>query len=773
MNQQMHLHQWEPGSWCWPINGAEYDRSPALGEMERSALESVLSQPHSQIRKPTKAVLDRLVRPIYAALTYMHVSLERRDDILRVLLIEMWRSGVSFWAWSAQEWCEKSRTRRKPRLQEGGKRGHWARSVLPLVAYLLNALPDVGPLLEYIDPQPTAHKVFGKMAVDEAVQPILTILQGWGYRQKTKAPLVTCVCYLLLRNRSPHLSDLSIELLESVDQTCTIPSVKEKLYQVSRALSALGCTEKALPENRGRKTPVVCEIDGRMSEEWYAWCTRWRKQATLRRTSAVYYNLLKVGRWLKVHHPEITNPGQWTYELAAEFVAAVNDMKVGEWSAHNHSPHLPANRLGHPFRPAAKDKLLASMRTFLRDCQEREWIPIDMNPYRAFRTPRSIRSLIGPDPRVVEKGLWAKILWAAMNLEADDLPLDASESNFYPVEMVRAVAAVWCFAALRSDEIVRLRVGCVRWQYEDVMIPETGEMLPRDAVCFLDIPVNKTSTAYTKPVHPSVGKCINAWEQVRPREQPKAVDGTTSETVPLLFSYRGHRISKTYVNRALIPLLGRKAGVPIEDNRGKITSHRARATMASMLYNAKNPLDVFQIKQYLGHKHLSSTQNYLQVDPTKLAGQVAKAGYLEQNLATIEVLLDQEAVMNGAASRGESWKYYDLGHGWCTNPFWSACAHRMACAKCPSYRPKDSLKDQLIEGKANLVRMLEFVQLTEEEKLLVTEGIELHQELIEQLADVPTPAGPTPHELEQSRQPETKVIPLKEVRRNKKRQDEL
>ena len=32
--------------------------------------------------------------------------------------------------------------------------------------------------------------------------------------------------------------------------------------------------------------------------------------------------------------------------------------------------------------------------------------------------------------------------------------------RFYPIEMVRAVAMVWLFSGLRSDEIVRLRVGC-------------------------------------------------------------------------------------------------------------------------------------------------------------------------------------------------------------------------------------------------------------------------------------------------------------------------
>jgi hypothetical protein len=97
----------------------------------------------------------------------------------------------------------------------------------------------------------------------------------------------------------------------------------------------------------------------------------------------------------------------------------------------------------------------------------------------------------------------------------------------------------------------------------------------------------------------------------------------------------------------------------------------------------------------------------------------------------------------------------------------------MACAKCPFYRPKLGTRDQLVEGKANLIRMLEFVQLTEDEKLLVTEGIELHQELIEKLADMPTPAGPTPRELEAQRQEEAGVIPIKNVWRTKSRQHEL
>ncbi len=81
--------------------------------------------------------------------------------------------------------------------------------------------------------------------------------------------------------------------------------------------------------------------------------------------------------------------------------------------------------------------------------------------------------------------------------------------------------------------------------------------------------------------------------------------------------------------------------------------------------------------------------------------------------------------------------------------------------------------EQLVEGKINLVRMLEHVKLTEDEKLLVVEGIDLHQALIEKLADEPTPAGPTPRELAAQRQGEKKVIPLKGVRRSGNKQNEL
>jgi hypothetical protein len=713
-------------SWAWPLQRKRYDRTPSLREAEREQLDLVVHR-HLHIRGKTRKALHRLYLPLLDVCTYLHAPQPVTVQLIRFLFIEMYRRGKPFWVWSAEEWREsigQNPRAFRERHELSPQRKDHVRLLFVAVAYLLCPSINLDALL-LVAPALLATRICGREAITTAVGRIGAVLQGWGYRQQGEAQLITSVSYLLLKNRSPVLDHLPIDLLEAADQDCPL-TVRRYFFQVSRALHALGIVPRTLP-GPGFPAKTYRTSDESIPKEWLAWCDRWRKQTTLQRPENVYYSLLMTGRWLLTSHPEITSPAQWTYDLAAEFVAAVSQVKVGEWA----NPALrerrtPAQRLAQPFRPHAKHRLLGSMRAFLRDCQEWGWIPVHLNPDRALRTPSSIRRLMGPSPRVID-----------------------------------------------SDEIRRLRVGCIRWQDEDVMIPETGEILPRDATCFLDVPINTTTSAYTKPVHPLVGKRINEWEQLRPHAQPREADQQTSETVQFVFSLRGIRISKAYINDSLIPMLCHKAGVPLQDSRGKITSHRARATIASMLYNAKEPLWIFELKEYLGHKYLSSPQSYLQVDPTKLASKVAKAGYLEQNLATIEVLLDQEAVLSGAAARGESWKYYDLGHGWCTHPFWSACAHRMACAKCPCYRPKDSLADQLVEGKANLVRMLEFVHLTEEEKLLVTEGIELHQELIEKLADVPTPAGPTPRELEHNRSPETKVIPLQTIRRNeKKHQDE-
>ena len=48
-------------------------------------------------------------------------------------------------------------------------------------------------------------------------------------------------------------------------------------------------------------------------------------------------------------------------------------------------------------------------------------------------------------------------------------------------------------------------------------MPGAGDTLPADAVCLLDVPVNKPTTAFAQPVDQIVGRAIAAWEKVRRR----------------------------------------------------------------------------------------------------------------------------------------------------------------------------------------------------------------------------------------------------------------
>jgi hypothetical protein len=74
-----------------------------------------------------------------------------------------------------------------------------------------------------------------------------------------------------------------------------------------------------------------------------------------------------------------------------------------------------------------------------------------------------------------------------------------------------------------------------------------------------------------------------------------------------------------------------------------------------------------------------------------LSAAYRKADYFTRNVRTIQVLIDRESILTGTAASGEQpWKYYDLGDGYCSYDFFAKCPHRLACAKCSFYLPKQS-----------------------------------------------------------------------------------
>jgi hypothetical protein len=79
--------------------------------------------------------------------------------------------------------------------------------------------------------------------------------------------------------------------------------------------------------------------------------------------------------------------------------------------------------------------------------------------------------------------------------------------------------------------------------------------------------------------------------------------------------------------------------------------------------------------------------------------------------------------------------------------FFEQCPHRMACAKCDFYMPKDSTAALLLEGKEHLLRLLQEIPLGEAEHAAIEEGVTAYEKLLLKLADVPTPAGPTQRQI--------------------------
>ncbi len=696
-----------------------------------------------------------------------------RQGVLKVIIREMYSRHTTFWQWTSENWKEILCPNYSA-FQQRYRTPLDTRQMLLAVSYLLGNFTDlhaIGHFYWY----PFATKIFGREVVEEAVEQVRQEALRWGYDSKrVKEYLAYALAQLLLLNQSPKLEDLTSEVVECLRETSIASYLKSILPLLSRILTSLGFTQRSLSPNvkegeRFGNHDALADVPS----EWLIWCQRWHQTSPLSPGTrlSIYYHLLKVGRWLAKTHPEATAPTNWTRELAVEYVAAVDRMVVGEWAQ---ADKMHSGTLGKPLSARAKDHQLNALRTFFVDGQEWGWFSRRFDARRCLATPRSVRALIAPDPRSISDGVWAKLLWAGLNLEIADLPVSTHrvgstrEKNdpWYPIAMTRALVITWLFAGLRSDELSRLRVGCVRWQREETTVAGTNETLPPNAICWLDVPVHKTGTAFTKAVDRVVGEAIAEWEKVRP-VQPVSIDPKTGEVVHFLFSYRGHRIGKTYLNHSIIPLLCEKAGLPRADARGNITSHRARSTIAMQLYNAKEPLSLFDLQEWLGHRDLASTQAYAKKLPTKVAKAYEKAGYFGRNLRTIEVLIDQETIKSGAAAAGAPWRFYDLGHGYCLYDFFDQCPHRMACAKCSFYRPKGSIHAQLLEGKTNLLHMLQEIPLSEEERSAVEDGVEAMEKLCQQLADVPTPAGPTPNQMATAGNGAQVIIPVERVRRQR------
>lgn len=567
--------------WCSSIIGHKFDTTIAVRAEESRAIGElgIRNLRRLQYHDPTAPgwrVIRRLLRPleaVNAGLDSPPTAHRQRAmaDAIAVLLARCAEVGQTFWGWSTEEWIHLlGRDQAEFRRNAPSWAGDEVRPYLAAHAYLLGSFTEFHQLGSF-QRLTLSWRIFGRDRVSGEIDRVRKVLAEWGYRlghgDDTLLPMVTCQLFLL--NRSPHLEELGTELFDHVRHDELLGGARlNTVHAVQRAVNALGFCDPP-PATTGRGTARA--IGG--AQVWQQWVERWYATSTLtpRARGNTRLRLLKVGRWIAAEHPDAADPAAWTRQTCAAWVAAVDRVNVGDYV---HRTTGLEGRVGKPLQASTKDDHLSAIRRFFTDCQEWEWLPRRFDPGRALATPRSITALLGPNPRVIADEIWAKLLWAGLNLSQVDLP-ETRSGHFYPLELVRAITLSWLFSGQRSDEIARLRIGCIRWQHDDKSLAgDSDQVLVRDAVCLLDVPPHKTGTAFTKPVDPILGQALDIWQAMRPT-QPQFLDRRTGERVDLLFAFRARRDSLSYINNTVIPMLCHKAGVPAVDVRGSITSHRA------------------------------------------------------------------------------------------------------------------------------------------------------------------------------------------------------
>lgn len=426
------------GEWTWPISHDSYDTMHLLSNTEQAVF---ASDPEVKVnlsapRFPSLEPVRRLIEPLEDVFIYVNVSRPKRNQLLRMVLQEMGKRQLSFWGWTNQGWVDLAAANR------------YFAGWLISAAFLLCNFQGL-----YLFPKRSqifsslARRVFGEARINSVASQIQEELEAFGYKKRTCRLVPITVSHLLLLVRSPRVEDISTAAFQQLQRNTASATAEKCLIAISRALVSRGILDEPIKrlseprymdEPRGLFENVAAEW-ARLARYWYDHSTATPKVRLNR-----YYRVLAVGRWLTAKHPEIQSPEQWTRTTAADSVAMMMEEKTGEWS------HFPSQRIlnfGKPFAASTRIGRLTSLRIFFQDLQQWEMIHRRFDPYRAFRSPRSLTCLLERNPRVLADDIWAKLIWAGLNLADSDLRGQGGRggrSHLYPFQFVRAVISFGC-----------------------------------------------------------------------------------------------------------------------------------------------------------------------------------------------------------------------------------------------------------------------------------------------------------------------------------------
>lgn len=729
----------------WPIELPLLNREFTLSPLEKTALTFGEAQGYWQRepqapQKVIKQPLNRLVQPIEAALLHWGimkgVEMNRRACI-SLLLHEMHRRQTSLWAWDETVWVEIV-----GKTNEEFKSTHHAfehahrisiyhyRQYVLACAYLLAGIPIYQLVTDY-SVVSCAQRIFGGVAVEKALQDLTT--EGVRIGRGVSRMVSHAACSALLANRSPEVKKLTLPVLEKLNETSSYPKILKSSYiSLSQLLYNFKVIPTCLP-TPCKERKLVIGINDTLSADWAKLILAWHANSPMgdKERRQMKSLVAKAARWAIANYPDAASPQQWTRKMAIAYGPAVARMTVGQWV---HPRSRPTPEWGKPLKANSQICMLGALRLFFKECIEWEWLsfPFDLND--ALATPNSVWRKRMPKPRPIEPAEWTKLEEAGWSLTQKDLPVcnavmvtrhNVAPCSWYPLAMVRAMALVWLYTGLRSNEIRRLQVGCIRPALGEE--DESNSSSPR-AICNLTVPVGKSGSGSRKPIPGAVGEVIKMWEKHRPAV-PKHWDDKTTDAVNFLFVWKGKQVGLDCLNNTIIPILCRKAGISNDDVLGKFTSHRARHTLAFLLSNAPTPMSDADLQDWLGQLSPDSLRWYLGINIRKLEEAYAAANHISVDKRQLEQLKKTATDGGKLPAEGKSAPSVDLGHGFCTYAFFADCKQRRPCAKCSFYRPKASLLSQAHEVKSQFVRMLHHLPLSQEIRQAIEEAIALNEKM--------------------------------------------
>jgi integrase len=760
--------------WQMPVVPGQYDPHPLTDE-ERRALEHFAEgQPKpTGSRKTTEArqILARFNQPIEDVFFLRHQGRSPTlvAEIHRVMRREMYQRNKTFWEWSPQEWVEVLCPNKAVYIAERGQgRRQNFRTSLMDMAYLLGGVTDLRLAGIGYAATLAANLYFGVELVAEQCQKVLDTLVGskqLGYKagKMARSKIQQYLSTVFLLQRSPCLENITEERLAEATQGSP-EDMQWARTKVTRALRRLGFLPT--PPELVERPPRLFDSSG-MAPSWYAWCHAWYERAvdlTPDNRASYMSRILAVGRWLSEKAPEVCTPEQWTEDLAMRFRVDICSWTNGQYSS-DLGQHLlqKAGKLNKPMVPRTIAYHLTVLRRFLSDLVRRPHavggaparrIRLDFSPIEVLQTPRHLRPLMDlTSPRDIDLRAWTRLAIAAATLSASDLPQGTAT---YPLSLYRAVALIWVTSARRPNEIVRLRLDCVRADVEPELLGESDQVIEYLTILasgmrqgaevstnnkapllyYLQVPSGKTRGPFYIWIPEYVVQAIEAWKQERPQNQDKQIDRKDREEVDFLFCYRNFPLAQGFINRSVIPALCAKAGVPMEDAKGRITGHRGRSTRLTLLRSRGVSLD--DLAEYAGHTNTQTIRRYARQNPLQLHRIIRDADDVSR---VIEGVVDLEAAAQGIAALRWFIGYDADGEPmYCANQAYHTCPHRLDCVHCGMFIGGEKAR-LLHEGEATLP-VTSKVPMTPVEKCVVNGDQAGAETCRAALRQVPAPETP-------------------------------